>query len=348
MAETALGQLNAHETTRLAHCEAVIERGIKTFVTVGSALAEIRATALYRATHQSWGDYLAERWQMTRQRAHQLEAATVVSRILRDADTSTEVDAPRAVEPATERQVRPLARLRDKPEAVNRAWQKAVASSEGMPSPQHVEQAVAEVEAELGELGEQQPPVETTATDRARSALTSNESCEWWTPEVYIKAARKVLGGIDLDPASCAAANETVRAERYYDKTIDGLAQQWVGRVWLNCPRCKHDPKSRSHAQWIGHLLAEFEAKRCTAAVTIVNVATGDPWFQPLWKHAMCFCSHRIKHIDGDSSGSGRDRPTHSSVFVGIGVDEERWAAVFRPFGTIVLPYQDGMSEVVQ
>jgi len=341
--KTTIATLNDHEKTRLQHCEAVISRGLSTFITTGAALAEIRASALYRATHATWGEYLREKWGMSRQRAHQIESATVVSRILRDADTSTQVDAPTIVQPETERQTRPLVRLKDEPEAAKTAWERAVHEADGMPTPAQVDNAVKAVEAELAERPGKRP------ADRAHAALTSNESCEWWTPKRYVDAARAAMGGaIDLDPASCAEANETVGATRYYTRADDGLSQQWHGRVWLNCPRSKHDPQSRSHAVWVRHLLTEFALKRVTAAVTIVNVATGDPWFQPLWGHALCFCSHRVKHIDGDNSGSGKDRPTHSSVFVGVGVDEQLWVDAFRKFGTIVLPYQDGVSEVVK
>ncbi len=66
--------------------------------------------------------------------------------------------------------------------------------------------------------------------------MQSSESNEWWTPEPYIEAARSVLGGIDLDPASCAQANETVQAARYCGVADDGLKQEWKGRVWLNPP----------------------------------------------------------------------------------------------------------------
>lgn len=63
-----------------------------------------------------------------------------------------------------------------------------------------------------------------------------SNSVEHPTPSFIVEAAREVMGGIDLDPASCTAANEVVRALTYYALPHDGLTFDWYGRTFLNPP----------------------------------------------------------------------------------------------------------------
>jgi hypothetical protein len=56
----------------------------------------------------------------------------------------------------------------------------------------------------------------------------SDYANEWYTEPQYIEAAKKVLGKIDLDPASSDTAQETVRAQSYYTRKADGLAHGTV------------------------------------------------------------------------------------------------------------------------
>ena len=53
-------------------------------------------------------------------------------------------------------------------------------------------------------------------------SLNSSKSPEWFTPACYIKAVREVLSSIDLDPASCEAANRIVQARCYFTAADNG------------------------------------------------------------------------------------------------------------------------------
>ncbi len=69
-------------------------------------------------------------------------------------------------------------------------------------------------------------------------AQHSSKSNEHFSPPEVVEAARALMGGIDLDPASCEEANRVVKAERFFDKTYNGLwhPREWSGRVFLNPP----------------------------------------------------------------------------------------------------------------
>lgn len=67
-------------------------------------------------------------------------------------------------------------------------------------------------------------------------ALHSSASPEHGTPPEIVEAARRVLGGIDLDPSSSSVFNAVVKAGRYYTKEGDGLTLPWFGHVFLNPP----------------------------------------------------------------------------------------------------------------
>jgi hypothetical protein len=152
-------------------------------------------------------------------------------------------------------------------------------------------------------------------------------SNEHYTPGVYIEAAREVMNGIDLDPASCAEANEVVRAKRFFSESDDGLSKDWRGSVWLN------PPYGRQAGDFVAKLKVELAAGRVTEAVVLVNAhCTDTAWFQPLWDGVLCFTDHRINFY-GDDERSGS---THGSVFAYFGPRPVDFAQAFRQFGAVV------------
>lgn len=131
--------ITLEESRRLVELEEVIERGIKTFMAVGEALAEIRDGRLYRISHATFEDYCNEEWQMTRANASLLIGAAKVGENL-----STIVDIPK---PVRESQARQLTRLPE-PEQQREAWTAAVESAGGeQPTAKQVEAAVETVKA---------------------------------------------------------------------------------------------------------------------------------------------------------------------------------------------------------
>ena len=163
---------------------------------------------------------------------------------------------------------------------------------------------------------------------RDLSGVKGSVTVEWYTPARYIEAAREVLGGIDLDPASSELANETVQADEIFTQDDDGLIADWHGRVWLN------PPYGKGTGLFATKLVEEHAAGRVTAAVLLINAYGFDSgWFQPLWNHLLCFTDHRIVFT---SPQRGTGGPANANLFAYLGPDEQRFAEVFSEFGAIV------------
>lgn len=150
---------------------------------------------------------------------------------------------------------------------------------------------------------------------------------EWYTPADIIKPARELMGGIDLDPASCKAAQTVVQAGTYYTKVDNGLAQAWQGRVWLNPPYSNpglFTDKAR-------YAYEDGDVEQC---VILVNNATETGWFQRLLRqHPACFLNKRISfwHPGRDSKS-----PRQGQVVFYLGTWPGVFDGLFGDLGTIV------------
>ena len=148
---------------------------------------------------------------------------------------------------------------------------------------------------------------------------------EWYTPAVYIDAARTCMGNIDLDPASCEAANAIVQADRFYTLEDDGLVQPWVGRVWLNPPWT-----SKDMAGFVDRFAAHDHG--CILVNTVTETKYGQILLQAC--PVVCFHAGRINFAspNGQKAGSG----TVGQMIGYRGPTPETFADAFAPFGTIL------------
>ena len=162
-----------------------------------------------------------------------------------------------------------------------------------------------------------------------REVLTSSVSVEWFTPSIFIEAARNVLGKIDLDPASCQTANETVKAVRFFNKEANGLKRDWKGNVFVNPPYGR-----TGQTDWTKKMVEEYTRGNVKEAIILVNSATGNKWFQKLWEYPICYPNRRIKFVSGDNAV--KHSPTHSNAFAYLGNNEEKFIEEFKQFGPVV------------
>lgn len=168
----------------------------------------------------------------------------------------------------------------------------------------------------------------------------SSESAEHFTPSDIVEAARIVMGGIDLDPATTAFANkERVKAKRFYTRVDNGFTKPWKGSVFLNPPggRCDDNGKrvkvggQSSAKAWWRKLVHEYDSGRVTQAIfvgfsleilqsaqLIQGEDTHPPTSHPLF-FPFCVPIRRTKYarIKRGKFVVGA-RPPHASVFIFI------------------------------
>ncbi len=196
----------------------------------------------------------------------------------------------------------------------------------------------------------------------------SSESNEYYTPPAIVEAARTTLGAIDLDPASCAEANEVVRATEYYtpDARGGGLRPGWrfapgaalvSARVFLNPPGGKVGKRS-SAVVWWEKLCDEWLDDNVEQAVFIcfnlevLNTTQGSP--SPCLDFPICYFRQRprfwppgtppeLRGLSGAPKYPGCavyvppapiDDASEAAELAGV----RRFRAAFTPLGRVVVP----------
>lgn len=180
-------------------------------------------------------------------------------------------------------------------------------------------------------------------------------SNDHFTPGPVVEAARFVMGGIDLDPASSEIGNTVIRATRFFTPENNGLKQEWTGRAFVNPPgaksdnlerrvliKCeetgecglpighKHEGTESSQKKWWFKLAQEYDAGRVTQAifvgfsVEILQTTQVNPTI-PIFPldFPLCFPRNRLAYWreehDGINGGmklvEGKS-PPHASVLI--------------------------------
>lgn len=158
--------------------------------------------------------------------------------------------------------------------------------------------------------------------------INNSGNTEWYTPKQYIESARKVMGSIDLDPASSKEAQKIVRAAKYYDSKADGLTKKWKGNIWLN-------PPYNIVRQFVDKLLdSPFDQ-----AIVLVNNATETEWFARLAERssAMVFHTGRIRFATPESDGEGTTPCMQGQVFLYFGGNVMQFIDEFSRYGWSVI-----------
>lgn len=153
---------------------------------------------------------------------------------------------------------------------------------------------------------------------------------EWYTPKEYVEAARKVLGSIELDPASSDKAQETVQAERHFTIEDNGLAQSWNAEtLYLNPPYSQPEIWD-----FIDKLVTELVDGNVDRAILLTHNYTDTAWFHRAEElaSAICFTRGRIKFVDTDDNECA---PTQGQAFFYFGEEPSKFSEHFLGYGFI-------------
>ena len=177
--------------------------------------------------------------------------------------------------------------------------------------------------------GAGRPPKFAVLPDQAHFRTSFTGENEAYTPLVYIEAASKVMGSIDLDPASSEFGQERVKALKHYTSSDNALAKEWRGKIWMNPPYSQpliYD--------FIKKAVDEYKKENIQEAIILTNNYTDTQWFHLAESVSLllCFTKGRIKFEKQDGSIAAA---MNGQTFFYWGREGGRFKEVFGKFGFI-------------
>lgn len=297
--------LSISEKATYDRCMAVIRKNQKAMIESLDALVEIHDSRLYRENYSTFDEFCRAELGISRRHAYRMIDAT---NVLKNVSPGTQIL------PTTEKQLRSLTSL--EPEEQREVWQRVIENNNGnSPTAKQVQEEV--------NIFKNKPHVSNNSGEN-----------EWYTPTEYIEAARRVMGRIDLDPASSEKANEVVKAKKFYTIETDGLKNAWAGNIWMNPPYSQ--PLITRFCEKLNISYAYGSIRQ---ACVLVNNATETSWFNQLMNDASAFClvRNRIKFVDVNGAPNGA--PLQGQVVLYLGKNVEGFKSEFGKFGRICREY---------
>ena len=281
--------------------------------------------------YTSWRGWAAARLGESERSAYRELTAGLVERELLTHGSKDEIGQ------IPERQLRPMASLRDDPPALRETWERAneIADAHGeVRTARHVQAAVAERQQhEVDAL-----PAELPRVAPRMAAHYTSETPEWYTPAQVITCVETLFGHIDLDPCSNAKGEDAnVPARVHFTREDDGLSQSWrlapytdedgdtshAVRAYVN------PPYGDEIDAWVERTVSAYTSGEITEAVLLVPGRPGSGWWRRLRAYAVCLVDGRLRFVGADTGA-----PFPSALFY-LGSDLEGFVDSFGGIGEV-------------
>jgi len=178
----------------------------------------------------------------------------------------------------------------------------------------------------VGQDGKCRPSsLSLSPTGSDEDAISVNH--ERYTPPDLVDAIRRVLGVIDLDPASSKSANKVVQARSFFTRETNGLKRRWRGRVFLN-------PPFDDWPTWVAKLDRELASGRVREAVVVgpANISA----FRPLLHRGALLWVPDERPRYYDPQADKLIDPPFGSLVSYVGRKRDRFLKVFGSHGLVL------------